>query len=213
MSVAVTGSGVAIFLWYVRSGGATVPRSPLGLAFALLSTGCFTAAAAGYSRVRRRSARAIGQLNAALQWHAFFAAMGLVFALMHSFGHLEKISGTLALFGLIAVAASGFIGRVLDRVLPRLIALEVHRALTGQGEDVLAAVYHQAREGAGGAELRLPANVLEYVVRGSVEALSRERRYRALLRAWRVLHVAVVIVAIGLICWHLIYAAQVLFFS
>lgn len=213
VSVAVIASGVAIFLWYVRSGGATVPRSPLGLVFALLSTCFFIAASAGYSRVRRRSSRAIGQLNAALQWHAFFAVMGLAFALMHSFGHLERISGALALFGLIAVAASGFIGRALDRVLPRLIAIEVNRALTGQGEDVLEAVYHQARDVAGGAEPRLPANVLEYVVRGELAALSRERCYRALLRAWRALHIAIVIVAIGLICWHLIYAAQVLFFA
>ena len=212
-SIVASGSGVAVLLWYVRSGGAAVPRSPLGLVFGLLSACCFIAAAAGYSRVRHRSSRAIGQLNAALQWHAFFAVMSLAFALMHSFGHLERISGTLALFGLLAVAASGFIGRILDRVLPRLIAIEVNRALTGQGEDVLEAVYRQEREAAGGAEPRLPANVLEYVVRGELAALSRERCYRALLRAWRVLHIAIVIVAIGLICWHLIYAAQVLFFA
>ena len=212
VSAAMIGSGVAIFLWYVRTGGATVPRSRLGLAFALLSTCLFIAAAIGYTRTRRSPSRSIGKLNAALQWHVFFAMMGLAFALMHSFGHLERISGTLSLFGLIAVAASGLLGRVLDRVLPRMIAIEVNRALTGQGEDVLEAVFHQ-EEGSQGEAQRFSANVLKYVVRGELAAKLREQRYRTLLRAWRVLHIAIVIVTVGLICWHLIYAAQVLFFS
>jgi hypothetical protein len=199
-------------LWYIRTGGSTAPRSQLGLEFALLSTGFFIAAAIGYTRARRSPRRAMGKLNAALQWHVFFAIMGLAFALMHSFGHLERISGTLSLFGLIAVAASGLLGRVFDRVLPRLIAGEVNRALTGQGDDVLEAVFHQV-EGAKSQESRLPANVLEYVVRGELEARRREQRYRMLLRAWRALHIALVIVTVGLLCWHLIYAAQVLFFA
>jgi hypothetical protein len=212
VSAAMIGSGVAIFLWYVRTGGATEPLSRLGLAFGLLSTCLFIAAAIGYTWTRRSPSRSIGKLNATLQWHVFFAIMGLAFALMHSFGHLERISGTLSLYGLIAVAASGLLGRVLDRVLPRLIAIEVNRALTGQGENVLEAVFHH-EEGSKGVAQRLPANVLEYVVRGDLEAQRREKHYRTLLRTWRLMHIAIAIVTVGLICWHLIYAAQVLFFS
>ena len=40
---------------------------------------------------------------------------------MHSFGNFNPRSGTFALYGMIALVISGFVGRLLDRLMPRLI--------------------------------------------------------------------------------------------
>src|SRR5260370_17750055 len=54
---------------------------------------------------------------------------------MHSFGNFNPRSGTYALYGMIALVVSGAVGRFLDRLMPRLIARQVHKALTAQGDD------------------------------------------------------------------------------
>ena len=66
--------------------------------------------------------------------------MGLVVLFMHSFGHFEAISGTYALFGMVILTISGLVGRTLDHFLPRLIAGEVDKVLTLQGEDRIEVV-------------------------------------------------------------------------
>ena len=84
---------------------------------------------------RHARKRGIGQLNKALNWHIFLAIIGLFLLAMHSFGDFNPRTGTYALYGMIALVISGFVGRVLDRLMPRLIASEVRKALTEQGDD------------------------------------------------------------------------------
>jgi len=135
--IAISG---AFYLWYSQSGNDTSPDSTAGLGYAVIGTIFFILAALLYSLRRRSRKRAIGHLNVVLNWHVFFAVMGLVVLFMHSFGHFAAISGTYALFGVVILTISGFIGRILDHFLPRLIAGEVDKVLTLQGEDRIEVV-------------------------------------------------------------------------
>src|SRR6266481_2127491 len=73
-------------------------------------------------RRRARSKRAVGRLNSSLNLHICFGILGLAFLLMHSFGNFNPRSGTYALYSMIALVVSGVVGRILDRLVPRLIA-------------------------------------------------------------------------------------------
>ena len=136
LTLALTAGGIAFYVWYSRHSSDASPDSIAGYAFAI--TGMFFATLAGilYSRRRRsHKKRVVGKLNASLQWHMCFALLALVFLFLHSFGNFNPRSGTYALYGMIALAISGVIGRLLDRLAPRLVAGEVHKALTARGED------------------------------------------------------------------------------
>ncbi len=61
--------------------------------------------------------------------------MGFALILMHSFGNFNAKTGTYALYGLVTLLVSGFVGRLLDHFLPHLIAREVDWMLTVEGED------------------------------------------------------------------------------
>ncbi|MEO9058894.1 MAG: hypothetical protein ABI396_12050, partial [Ktedonobacteraceae bacterium] len=124
-----------VYYWHSQSSNDTSPFSTLGLIYATAGTFFLFFALVLYTIRRRSRKKAIGQLNAALNWHMFFAIIGLVMLFMHSFGHFSAISGTYALYGMIALTISGFVGRMLDRLLPRMIACQVHTVLTAQGDD------------------------------------------------------------------------------
>ena len=128
----VSGGG---YFWYSRNGSDPYPDSLVGLAFAIAGTLCFACAGIVYTLRRRSRKRAIGALNVALQWHIAFAILALALLFMHSFGNFNPRTGTFALYGMIAMVVSGFIGRTLDHFMPRLITQEVQRALTAQGDD------------------------------------------------------------------------------
>ncbi len=136
VTILVIGLAAAFFAWYSRSGDDAAPDSLVGLVYAVIGTLLLLLTATMYS-LRRRShrQRVLGGLRASLGWHMCFALMGLAFLGMHSFGELNPRTGTYALYGLIALVISGLVGRVLDRLLPRLIAGEAHQALTAQGDD------------------------------------------------------------------------------
>ncbi|MBV8694505.1 MAG: hypothetical protein JO183_03345 [Ktedonobacteraceae bacterium] len=138
----ITGAGV-LYLWYNRVATDLAPDSSLGLSYAVAGTLCLGLAAALYTLRRRSRKRALGHLNAALHWHVAFGVMGLALLFMHSFGNFNLLSGTYALYSLIALVISGFIGRSLDQIIPRLIATEVHKALTAQGEDRIETISQQ----------------------------------------------------------------------
>jgi hypothetical protein len=135
-TILVIGLAAGIFVWYSRVGNDASPDSSLGYTYAIIGTVLLLMSATMYT-LRRRShrQRVIGGLRAALGWHMCFAYMGLAFLCMHSFGELNPRTGTYALYGMIALVISGMIGRLLDRLVPRLIAGEVHQVLTAQGED------------------------------------------------------------------------------
>ncbi len=131
-----TGSGVAFYVWYTQQSNDAAPDSLAGYAYAITGTIFLLLAAFLYAlRRRSHSKRAAGQLNKSLNWHICFGVLGLVFLFLHSFGNFNPRSGTYALCGMIALTLSGVVGRFLDRLVPRLIAGEVHKALTIQGDD------------------------------------------------------------------------------
>ncbi|HLJ34290.1 MAG TPA: hypothetical protein VKU38_11585 [Ktedonobacteraceae bacterium] len=140
VTLIVVAAGGAFYLWYDHPGNDTTPDGTAGLVYAFIGTGFFILAAILYSVRRRSHKRSTGQLNAALNWHVFLALTGLALLFMHAFGHFAAISGTYALFGLIVLSISGVIGRMLDRIMPRLIAKEVDKALTVQGDDRVVVV-------------------------------------------------------------------------
>lgn len=126
----------AFYFCYSQLGNDASPDSIAGYAYAILGTLFLLLAVLLYSK-RRLSGkhRTIGRLHTSLHWHICFGIIGLALLFMHSFGNFNPRSGTYALYGLIALVISGFIGRVLDRFIPKLIAREVDKALTVQGED------------------------------------------------------------------------------
>ena len=130
--------GAGLFGWWIYLGRDSSPDSYLGLAYAIIGTLFLLLAATLFSlRRRARHGRQVGGLRASLGWHMCFAVLGLAFVLMHSFGEFNLRTGTYALYGLIALVISGLIGRTLDRLMPRKMAEEAHRALTFEGDDRL----------------------------------------------------------------------------
>ncbi len=133
LSVAV---GVVFFVWYIQHSNDVSPDSIAGYTYAIIGTLFLLLAAVLYSLKRRsHKKRTVGQLHKTLNWHICFGVLGLVFLFLHSFGNFNPRTGTYTLYGMIALALSGVIGRFLDRLVPRLITSEVHKALNVMGED------------------------------------------------------------------------------
>jgi len=133
-TLAMIGIGIGIFILYSYLSDDSTPDSVAGYAYAIAGTFFMLLATLGYTRYRARRRR-IGKLNGALRWHISFGIIALVLLCLHSFGNFNPRTGTYALWGMIALVISGLIGRFLDRVVPKLIANKVKRALTKQGED------------------------------------------------------------------------------
>ncbi len=282
-------SGI-VYYWHSQSSSDTSPFSTLGLIYATAGTFFLLFSFVLYSVRRRSRKKAIGQLNASLNWHMFFAIIGLVLLFMHSFGHFALISGTYALYGMIALTVSGFVGRLLDKVLPRMIARQVHTMLNAQGDDRIETisqklqtiVLHHNQKLHGFAlpstdpstsdsfdlsSLPTPTKVsmaprgmtlhapwdLAYIsleptqqeldrvaphhrfipdkksvldrpetfmpgvdeqlaeLKSVNVAMRREQFYRYIIRQWRILHIALAFITIGLVIWHLVFAATILF--
>jgi len=129
-------SAIVFFVWYMRHSNDASPDSLVGFGFAISGTFFLILAAILYSRRRRSHKKGVvGKLNASLQWHICFAVLGLTLLCLHSFGNFNPRSGTYALYGMVALVISGFVGRMLDRIVPFLITSEVQKSLTAQGDD------------------------------------------------------------------------------
>lgn len=259
----------AFYFWYNQNSQDASPDSLVGYAYAILGTLFLVLAAVFYSKRRHsHKHRTAGQLHTALQWHICFAILGLVLLAMHSFGNLNPRSGTYALYGLIALVISGFVGRSLDRFLPHLITSQVQKALTAQGEDRIETISQKLQSiviydkqelhalpalpfETQGPALRtswdlafisLEATPQELSQKNSPQrfvpdkksnlatpgglmpgaqeqiaalndvqrAMQREQFYRYIIRYWRVFHILLALLTLGLLLWHLIYAAQLL---
>jgi hypothetical protein len=209
MTIAVVAVGGSCYVWYSQFGDDVAPDSMVGLIFAVAGTMCFILAALLYMIQRRSHRRAIGQLHASLQWHIFLAIMGLALLLMHSFGNFNARTGTYALYGLLALVVSGLVGCLVDRIMPRLIAAEVAKTLTAQGEDRVESISQQLQA----FPLWMPdiqsrLAVVEMVQR----AARREQFYRSVIRYWRIFHIALALLTLGLVIWHLVFVVQLLVF-
>jgi hypothetical protein len=278
----------AIYTWYSRTSNDPAPDSTLGFTYAIIGTLLLVMAAVLFTLSRRSRKRGVGQLNASLNWHMSFGIMGIALLFMHSFGNFNPRTGTYALYGMIALVISGLVGKLLDHLLPRQIAIEVQKALTAQGEDRLerisqqlqAIVVHNTQQlravpmpsplatgnpamppgqAMGGAMPTAPkAKVLptswdlayisleatpQEVSREAQQyrfvpdkqsaltrpgalipgaqahisalkevqrALQREQFYRYVIRYWRIFHISLALLTIGLTIWHIIYALELL---
>jgi len=145
-TLAIIGVSGGFYVWYSRNGSDPYPDSVVGLAFATIGTIFFLMAGVLFSLRRRARKRAIGQLNGALQWHMAFALIAIALLFMHSFGNFNPRTGTYALYSMIAMVISGFIGRALDHFMPRLITQEVQKALTAQGDDRIVTISRKLQD-------------------------------------------------------------------
>ncbi len=278
VTVLSIGVGIASFVVYNHISGDISPDSIAGYTYATIGTICLVMAAVSYTLLKSSRKRGVGALNGALHWHISFAVIGLTMIFLHSFGNFNPRSGTYALYGFIALAISGAIGRAIDRLAPRLIAQEVRKAITEQGEDRIEHITRslqsivnynsqqvrsfqpnqQPAMQAASARPRRDDSVLpnswdlayitldetpqeanrdatQYrfvpdrrssltrpgaLVPGVQEhmtelqnvqrALQREQFYRTMICYWRLFHVSLTVVTIGLVLWHLEFAAELL---
>lgn len=283
----------AVFLaWYSHVSSDVAPDSLVGLIYAILGTLFLLMAGTLYS-LRRRSHRhrKLGGLGSSLGWHICFAIIGVALISMHTFGEFNPRTGTYALYGLIALAVSGLIGRLLDRVMPRLVAIKVNQSLTAQGDDRIETISQkiQAIVGYNSQNLKGMAAPPQSKVNGPVnnnslipllekqtvfakdqplhtpwdmayislestpqevsrdttkyrfvpdkqsqllrpgalmpgtqeqmteledvrQAMESELFYRYIIRYWRVFHVLLAVVTLGLVIWHIVYALQLMLF-
>lgn len=272
----LTGVGLAyLYIMYQQSNDAS-PDSIYGYGFAIGGTALLLLVGLGYVLRKRVGRRKPGRLHALLAWHMAGGLLGLVLILMHADGNFNPRTGTYALYGLIGVVVSGVIGRVLDRLSPRMAARVALQALSASGEErlddleeELAAIAQDAQtrrerlqeQGARGApwdlayydldpEVEDIPRLLHRGLRGetgpilnlkqlsgplavprsqqafaprrqSTDALARqaidiqrvmgrEQFYLQLVRVWRKLHMLISLAALGLLIWHLEFAATLL---
>lgn len=133
-------------LVYTRFSTDLSPDSLAGYVYAIVGTAFMLLATFLYTRTRRSRQRKVGELNQGLNWHICFGIISICVLLLHSFGNFNPRTGTYALFGLLALVVSGFIGRLLDRWAPRQISKTVRSALTPQGEDKIDIISRTAQE-------------------------------------------------------------------
>ena len=269
------GVGLAYLYTVYLSRSDVSPDSIYGYGFAIMGTLLLLLVGAGYALRKRLGRRWPGRLHTFLAWHMVGGLLGLVLILMHAAGNFNPRTGTYALYGLIGVVISGVIGRVLDRLSPRLAAGAALQALSATGEDrlddleeELAAIAQDAHTRRQVAQERglqgIPWDLAYYDLdpevdqiptllqqglrtdsgrilnlkqlsgplavpraqrgvprRQSTDALARqaasiqrvlgrEQFYLQLVRVWRRLHLLISLAALGLLLWHLEYAATLL---
>ncbi len=146
VALAIIGICGGFYLWYSRYGSDPTPDSVVGLTFAILGTLFAIMAGVLFTLRKRARKRAIGQLNGALQWHIAFAIIALALLFMHSFGNFNRLTGTYALYSMIAMVISGFVGRTLDHFMPRMITKQVQKALTVQGDDRITTISRKLQD-------------------------------------------------------------------
>ncbi|WIG61114.1 MAG: hypothetical protein OJF49_003862 [Ktedonobacterales bacterium] len=248
------------------------PDSAWGYGFAICGTALLILVGVSYSVRKRLNRHAPIRLHTMLAWHAVGGVVGVLLIVLHSAGNFNARSGTYALYGLLAVALSGIIGRLIDRLCPRLATAAAAQAMTEAGEDRLYALEqkleaaqqlqharrrarrprkanmpwdlayhtldpendaipglltHETMSGTGFVPTRawryvgshtaqlLPhqrpfADYLHQQTTLTRAAMGREQFYLHMVRVWRRVHVLLCVAALGLLIWHLTYAAMLL---
>jgi hypothetical protein len=284
-TLAISGACVVSLIVYSRFSGDMSPDSPLGYLYAIVGTTLMMLATILYARHRKQRQRQIGSLNNSLNWHISLGVSALVVLCFHSFGNLNPRTGTYALYGMLAIVMSGIVGRVIDKIVPRLIAQSASKALTEDGNDRIENISRTAQEivsynteqlrdfkssegpspslvRKGEAVVNGPMSMdgtvlpsswdIAYLtldetpqeasrmaqqyrfvpdrkspltkpgalmpgytdqmeeIQGVQQAMQKEQFYRAIIRYWRMFHVVLVIITIGVTLWHLEYATALL---
>jgi hypothetical protein len=257
LTVLAVGAGlICLYRVYLRSND-VAPDSSAGYSFAVAGTLLLLLTGAGYVLRKRLRRHWPGRLNTMLTWHMAGGLLGLLLIVLHAAGNFNPRTGTYALYGLIGVVVSGIVGRVLDRLCPRLAANAALQAMAASGEEHLARLERESgaladgesphrsaprRSGAHGTPWDLayyhldpeideipallgqghrgfslaapPAHLDRSVIMRQAAtfraALDREQFFLTLIRVWRHLHLLISLVALGLLLWHLAYAASLL---
>jgi hypothetical protein len=137
---------LALNLVYAHFSTDNSPDSVAGYVDATVGSILLLLAAMKYSIYRRSRNRGVGDLNGGLNWHISFGILGLFILFLHTFGNFNPRTGTYALYGMIALVISGVIGKIIDRVMPRMVAQQVQKALTAQGEDKIASITQKLQD-------------------------------------------------------------------
>lgn len=275
-------AGVGLAYLYIRSSQSAdfSPDSTYGYGFAIAGTTLLLLVGLGYPLRKRLGRSWPGKLHTFMAWHMTGGILGLLLILMHAAGNFNPRTGTYALYGLIGVVISGFIGRAIDRLAPRKAAKAALEALSASGEerlddleqemDALADDVRAQQEALSQPESQgtpwdlayydldpqiadIPGLLSQGVrsdsgpildltqisaplvaqpsqrlrrlsaterhqntgalarLAGEVQrALAREQFYLSLVRVWRRVHTLVSLVALGLLLWHLEFAATLL---
>ncbi len=146
--VTVVGMGIALGLnlIYAHFSPDNSPDSLGGYIDAIVGSGFMMLAAVKYTLYRRSRKRGVGQLNGGLNWHISFGILAIFILFLHAFGNFNPRTGTYALYGMIALVISGLIGKMIDRILPRMIAMQVRKAVTAQGNDRIESITQQLQD-------------------------------------------------------------------
>ncbi len=269
VSLGILAVSIIFFLWSIHVSNDRGGDSFAGLVFAVAATVFMFMAAVGFSLRRRARKRAVGELNAVLNWHVCFATLSLILVFFHAFGNYNPRTGTYALYGMIALVISGIIGRILDRMMPRIIAQKVSQALTAEGEDRAESISRQLisvaqgnRQGSRGPQrswggilnplswsgipnksggqvgqdvwdmayiseapqqsrrnnrsyrdVMASPDMLYQGAQAHIEAIEQvqetfkqETFLRGVIRFWRIFHIILAVVTVGLTLWHIEYA-------
>src|ERR1035438_2835873 len=84
VSSLILAGSVGFFLWCIHVSNDTGGDSFAGLVFAIASTVFLFLAAVAFSLRRRARQRAVGELNAVLNWHVCFGVIALVMVFLHA---------------------------------------------------------------------------------------------------------------------------------
>ena len=262
------GVGVAaVYLYRLYLMGSDVaPDSVPGLIFAVLGTALLLLVAVGYVVRKRLRRGGAARLHTALAWHAAGGILGVLLIFMHAAGNFNARSGTYALVALMAVVLSGMVGRLFDRVCPRLAAAAAARTMfpasgAGPGAPVDIVPLFGAPDRSRHASLvaaqqpGVPWDLAYYDLDPEVESIpsllrpsvalpagqtnsprvkprggrpphsqsvsrparpvvashsgyqGREAFFIQMVRVWRRLHALLSVVALGLLVWHIVFAA------
>jgi len=235
VSLLILAISVVFFVWCTRVSNDLGGDSFAGLVFAVGSTVFMIMAAVGFTLKRQARKRAVGELNTSLHWHICFSVIALVMVFLHAFGNYNPRSGTYALYGMIALVICGIIGRILDRMVPRIIAQQARKTLTIRGEDRIESVTRQLHSIAVNQKLKrgdsdqyrfvssqtnilarpdaLYSSAQEHIsaIEEVQQALKQETFLRYVIRFWRIFHIALAIVTVCLTLWHVEYALALIF--
>lgn len=204
VTIGMISLGVITYVWYLQTGLPTVPTSLPGLAYALAGTVCFLCALCLYWLQRRlRLNYRFGLLHRRLKWHYSYALIGTVLLAFHSFGYMDShLSGTYALLSLLMLVISGYIGRFLDRLLPRLSAVEVCRMLTEGAAPSTGSLPSRTTTNLAlpPGPIRLPSPALPDA---QTSAARKVALYRSLRVIWKRCHIILAGLACVMTAWHL----------
>jgi len=209
VSLFILAASFGFFVWCTHISNDMGGDSFAGLFFAIASTVFMFLAAIAFSLRRRSRERTVGGLNGVLNWHVCFGVISLVLVFFHAFGNYNPRTGTYALYAMIALVICGFIGRLLDRMAPRIMAQKVQESLTLQGEDRVELILNEVHRRKPPTYFGIPYPNGERFIDALEKVQSSQNQelfFRYVIRYWRIFHIVLAVITVSLVLWHIEYA-------